>query len=98
VNARWPTARRRSQWIKIDLLVDCRNVVDHTAMGRAPSMALLTIFMERLVSGSMMLVHARNEASALGTGIDSQRDNFWGILNLLFVAKRMTRWMAATPV
>ena len=93
----WPTARRRSQNIRMALLVDLLNVVDHATTGRAPNMTLLTIVILKATSGSLTPAHARKGALAPGIGRDSQCNFAFGRFSLSFVAKRMIKWMAATP-
>lgn len=87
----------RSQDIKIALFVDFLNVFDQAAMGRAPSMTLVSMITVPSMSGSSTPAHARNGAFVLGTNIDSQCDFAFGKLALLFVAKRTIKWIAATP-
>lgn len=93
----WPTAKRRSQNIKIALLVDLLNVVDQAAVGSAPNMTLLTIDKVKTTSGSSTPAHAANGMLEPGTGRNSQWVFAFGRFVLLFVAKRMIIWMAAIP-
>ncbi len=92
-----PTARRRSQNIRITLLVDLLNVVDQASIGRAPNMTLPTMVILGSRSRSVTPAHAKNGVLAPGMGRDSQCDFAFGTFSLLFVVKRMIKWMAATP-
>ena len=66
----WPTARRRSQNIRMALLVDLLNVVDQAIIGRAPNMTLLTMVKLRTTSGLPTPAHAMNGMLAPGIGRD----------------------------
>lgn len=90
-------ARRRSQNIRKALLVDLLNVVDKATIGRAPNMTLLTMVILRTTSGSLTPAHVTNGMFPPGIGRHSLRDFAFGRLSLLFVAKRMIKWMAAAP-
>lgn len=78
------------------LLADFLNVVDQADMGKAPNMTQLTICTVAETSESTIPAHAMNSMLDPGIGIDSQRVAACGGYNLLFVAKTMSKWIAAT--
>ena len=84
----WPTVRRRSQNIRIALLDDLLNVADHAAVGSAPSMTTLIMFIIWATSGSLMPAHATNGGLTSEKDSMSQCDFIFEGFNLCFFAKR----------
>ena len=93
----WEIAKRRSSDSRTILFEDSLNVVDQAIMGREPNIKLVNIVKLGQISGLRTPLHAWKGVLEPLIGIDRQCVFCSNNRNPLFVARSITRWMAATP-